>query len=65
MESVNKARQRYRQYPVILAKCSSEASKYATCVLKTDNIRMNDCSEEFVRFKSCLQKTARTLNTRI
>ncbi|RZC40764.1 GPI mannosyltransferase 1 [Asbolus verrucosus] len=38
MEAVQKAKQRFRQYPVILAKCSKEATDYATCVLKKDNV---------------------------
>ncbi|KAJ8959457.1 hypothetical protein NQ318_022150 [Aromia moschata] len=61
MESVAKAKQRYKQYPVILAKCSREATNYATC----DNVNLNDCGEEFKHFKSCLQKTAASLKTRI
>lgn len=65
MESVSKAKQRFRQYPAIFAKCSKEASVYATCVLKQDNLTKDDCSVEFQGFKSCLQKAANSLKTRI
>ncbi|XP_015833432.1 uncharacterized protein LOC107397394 [Tribolium castaneum] len=65
MESVQKAQQRFRQYPVILAKCSKEATNYAACVLKRDNVGLDDCKEEFGRFKTCLQKTAASLKTRL
>ncbi|KAJ8928090.1 hypothetical protein NQ314_019370 [Rhamnusium bicolor] len=65
MESVQKAKLRYKQYPMIIAKCSKEATNYATCVLKKDNVNLNDCNEEFKQFKSCLQKTALSLKTRI
>ncbi|XP_063929690.1 NADH dehydrogenase [ubiquinone] 1 alpha subcomplex assembly factor 8 [Zophobas morio] len=65
MESVQKAKQRFRQYPALLAKCGKEATAYATCVLKRDNVNLNDCKEEFVKFKSCLQKSAASLKTRL
>ncbi|XP_049819716.1 uncharacterized protein LOC109609004 [Aethina tumida] len=65
MESVQKAKNRYRQFPMILAKCSKEATNYAQCVLKRDNVALNDCVEEFKNFRSCLQKTASNLKTRI
>lgn len=65
MESVSKARSRYRQYPIILTKCSKEAMVYAKCVLKMDNVNKNDCGEEFRYFKNCLQKTASVMKTKI
>lgn len=65
MESVQRAKQRFRQYPVILAQCSKEATTYATCVLKKDNVSLNDCKEEFGKFKNCLQKSAASLKTRL
>lgn len=65
MESVVKAKQRFKQYPVIFAKCSKEAGVYATCVLKQDNLGKNDCSAEFQGFKNCLGKAAANLKTRI
>lgn len=65
MESVKKAKQRFRQYPIILGKCKNEASVYAKCVLKKDNVNINDCANEFKLFKDCLQKSAVSLKTRI
>lgn len=65
MESVTKAKQRFRQYPVIFGKCTKEASTYATCVLKQDNLNKHQCNEEFQCFKNCLQKAAVSLKTRI
>lgn len=65
MESVTKAKKRFRQYPLILAKCKSEASNYAKCVLKRDNVGLNDCDAEFKLFRSCLQKTAATMKTKL
>lgn len=65
MESVGKARTRYRQYPIILGKCSKEATVYAKCVLKRDNLNKNDCGAEFSQFKNCLQKTASAMKTKL
>lgn len=65
MESVRKAKDRFKQYPMLLAKCKSEANNYAKCVLKRDTVNQNDCLEEFKLFKNCLQKTATNLKTRI
>lgn len=65
MESVKRARERFRLYPVLLGKCSKEASVYAQCVLKKDSVSLNDCSAEFSSFKNCLRKTASEMKTRI
>lgn len=65
MESVRKAKERFRLYPVILGKCGKEASNYAQCVLKRDSVSLNDCNTEFDSFKSCLRKTAAAMKTRI
>lgn len=65
MESVRKAKQRLRQYPTLVAKCSKEATDYATCVLKANQIQINACKEEFGRFKRCLQKSAVGLKTKL
>lgn len=65
MESVSKARSRYRQYPIVLGKCSKEATVYAKCVLKRDNLNKNDCGEEFNKFKSCLQKTSSAMKMKL
>lgn len=65
MDSVKKAKNRFRQYPLILSKCRNEASNYAKCVLSKDSVNINDCEREFGVFKECLQKTARSLRTKI
>lgn len=65
MESVKRAKERFRQYPVLLGKCAREASVYAQCILKKDSVSQNDCKVEFKLFKNCLQKTAATMKTRI
>lgn len=65
MEAVQKAKQRYRQYPLLLAKCGKEATQYATCVLKRDNVALDDCKKEFTDFRGCLQKAANSLKTKI
>ncbi|KAK4873301.1 hypothetical protein RN001_015330 [Aquatica leii] len=65
MESVKKAKDRFRQYPLVLSKCKNEAGNYAKCVLKKDSVNMNDCLAEFNSFKNCLQKAAVGLRTRI
>lgn len=65
IESVRKAKERFRQYPVLLAKCGKEATVYAKCVLKKDSVNLNDCDEEFKSFKNCLRKTAASMKTRV
>lgn len=65
MESVKKAKERFRLYPVILGKCSKEATVYAQCVLKKDSVALNDCKTEFSSFKNCLQKAAAGMKTKI
>lgn len=65
MDSVVKAKNRFRQYPLVLAKCKNEAATYAKCVLKKDSVNHNDCVSEFLLFKTCLQKSAAGLKTRI
>lgn len=65
MESVKRAKERFRLYPVLLGKCSKEASIYAQCVLKKDSVNVNDCKTEFSSFRNCLQKAALAMKTRI
>lgn len=65
MESVTRAKNRFKQYPLILSKCKAEASNYAKCVLKKGSVELNDCTEEFRSFKNCLQKAAANLKTRL
>lgn len=65
MESVKKARDRFKNYPIVLAKCRTEASNYAKCVLKKDSVNIDDCASEFQQFRACLQKCAIEMKTRL
>lgn len=58
MESVKKAHKRFRNYPVLLTECRSEASEYAACVLNSGGIKYQECAKEFTNFKNCIQKAA-------
>lgn len=59
MENLKRARQRLQQYPTLIAKCSSSASKYAACVTRDLNVKQNICEKEFVEFKKCLTEAAK------
>ncbi|XP_055596094.1 uncharacterized protein LOC129746465 [Uranotaenia lowii] len=63
MESVKKANQRLRNYPILLAKCSVAAAAYATCVTTDLNVTHKLCDQEFRQFQQCLQKAAREMKT--
>lgn len=65
MESVRKAKERMKKFPLLLAQCRVEGSAYAKCVAKYDDIAKDACKEEFIKFKNCLQKAAASMNTRI
>lgn len=65
MESVRKANQRLRNYPVLLAKCSVAAAAYATCVTTDLNVAHRVCDKEFQQFQLCLQKAAREMGTKL
>lgn len=65
MEAVQAARSRLRKYPLLLSKCSAEASLYATCVLSKDNIKHSECEHEFRKLTTCLQKAAQEAGTRL
>ncbi|XP_011693791.1 PREDICTED: uncharacterized protein LOC105453485 [Wasmannia auropunctata] len=65
MEAVKKAKERLRQYPILLARCHEPASKYATCVLAKSNLERNACAVEFNELKKCLVKAAASNNTRL
>ncbi|XP_055904230.1 uncharacterized protein LOC129940032 [Eupeodes corollae] len=65
MESVRKAHQRMRNYPILLAKCAESATVYADCVARDLNIKHHTCDKEFQLFKNCLQKAAKDMKTRI
>lgn len=59
MESVKRAKARLQSYPIIIAKCSASASKYATCVTRDLNVTYNLCENEFNEFKKCLIEVAK------
>lgn len=65
MDSVKKANQRLRNYPVLLGKCSESAAKYAACVTKDFNVAHKACDNEFNDFKLCLQKAAKNMKTKL
>lgn len=65
MEAVKKAKERLRQYPILIARCQESASRYASCVLAKSNLEKNACATEFNELKKCLVKAAASSNTRL
>lgn len=65
MDSVKKANQRLRNYPLLLGKCSVTAAAYAVCVTTDLNVSHKSCDKEFQLFKQCLQKAASEMKTRL
>lgn len=65
MESVRRANNRLRNYPIYLAKCSESAALYAACVTRDLNVERGICEKEFVVFKQCVQKAASDMKVRI
>lgn len=65
MESVRKAKERLGKYPLLVAKCSTVAAAYATCVTRDLDIQKHVCDKEFQQFKKCLMEQAKTLKTRL
>ncbi|KAL9913271.1 uncharacterized protein LOC119635769 [Glossina fuscipes] len=65
MESVRKANQRLRNYPILLSKCAHSATVYAACVTRDLNIEYRTCDKEFKLFKDCLQKAAKDMKTKL
>lgn len=65
MESVRKAKDRLQKYPILLAKCSSSATAYATCVTRDLNVKMGGCDKEFQLFKQCLMEQAKAMKSRL
>lgn len=65
MESVRKAKDRLSKYPLLIAKCSSSATAYATCVTRDLNVKMGSCDKEFHLFKACLVEQAKAMKTRL
>lgn len=65
MESVRKAKDRLRSYPVLIAKCSTSAASYAACVTRDLDIQKHACDKEFQEFKKCLVEQAKSMKTRL
>lgn len=65
MESVRKANQRLKQYPLLLGKCSESGAVYAACVTRDLNVSHRACEKEFSDFKKCLQKAAMEMKTKL
>lgn len=65
MESVRKAKQRLRNYPILLGKCAESAKVYAVCASRDLNLQHKSCDKEFQQFKQCLEKAAREMKTKL
>lgn len=65
MESVRKAKQRLRNYPVLLGKCADKAAVYAACVTRDLNVQHHICDKEYKQFSECLQKAAKEIKTKL
>jgi NADH dehydrogenase [ubiquinone] 1 alpha subcomplex assembly factor 8 len=65
MESVKKAKQRLKNYPLHLAKCSVAGAAYAKCVTLDLNVSQKACDREFQQFKKCLQESAKKMKTKL
>lgn len=65
MNSVNKAKERLKKYPALLAECRETGAAYAKCVTTKSNVNKDDCHPEFVKFKKCLVEAAAKNKTRL
>ena len=65
MESVNKAKNRLKKYPLLILDCQQQGALYAKCVINNGDIKKNDCLKEFEEFKNCLLKAATKRKTRL
>ncbi|XP_044574559.1 NADH dehydrogenase [ubiquinone] 1 alpha subcomplex assembly factor 8-like [Cotesia glomerata] len=65
MNSVTKARERLKKYPLLFAQCKESAIDYGKCVVSKQNIGKDDCQKEFNKFKSCLVEAARKNKTKL
>ncbi|XP_053671475.1 uncharacterized protein LOC128721722 [Anopheles nili] len=65
MESVKRANQRLRSYPLLIAQCSVAAAAYAACVTTDLNVAHRTCDKEFHNFKECMQKAAIERKTKL
>ena len=61
MKSVKSARSRlWEIYPKVLMTCGNEGLAYAKCVTESmSEVRKGQCNAEFLRFKKCLQESAK------
>ncbi|XP_063995226.1 NADH dehydrogenase [ubiquinone] 1 alpha subcomplex assembly factor 8 [Diachasmimorpha longicaudata] len=65
MNSVNKAKERLRKYPLLLTECRAPAGVYAKCIVEKSNLAKDDCLPEFRKFKSCLVQAAAKNKTKL
>lgn len=65
MESVLRANQRLRKYPLLVGKCAEKASAYAACVTRDMNVQRHMCDKEFQQLKACMQKAAKEMKTKL
>ncbi|XP_073844604.1 uncharacterized protein [Musca autumnalis] len=65
MESVRKAKQRLRNYPLLLGKCAESATVYAACVSRDLNVQHKSCDKEFQLFKDCLKQATKEMKTKL
>lgn len=65
MESMRKAKQRLKNYPILLGKCAATAGVYAKCVTADFNVQHRACEKEFVEFKQCLERAAKDMKTKL
>jgi len=65
MESVRKANQRMRNYPIIIGKCAAVGATYAACVTKDFNVAHKACDKEFQQFKDCMRRVAMEMKTKL
>lgn len=64
MEAVKKAKHRMNQLPGLVMNCKAQASVYAKCVISSDDIKRNDCQQEFNKFLDCVRSNAVAKKTR-
>lgn len=65
MDSLRKANQRLKNYPILLGKCATSASVYAKCVTADFNVKQGACEKEFIDFRACLQRAAKDMKTKL
>lgn len=66
MDSINKAKSRFRRYPELLLACSAEGLEYATCIVQHEkDLKPDSCKAQFMKFRKCLTSSALKVNTRI